>query len=78
MMHFGKPVIAFRCSYNIATMEGKGGYFESLASLVLEIGRYDQIDGQSLLEIAQRRYTWSIVRRQYQELFPSSAKGLKY
>ena len=70
MMHFSKSIIAYDCSFNRASMENKGNYFTSLVSLVglLENTKLLQ-DGAVLTEIARRRYTWDIVRKQYLELF---------
>ena len=70
MMHFSKPIVAFDCSFNRATMEGKGNYFscsDSLVSLVQNIELLES--GVALTEIAKRRYTWDVVRKQYLSLF---------
>ena len=70
MMHFSKPIVAFDCSFNRATMEDKGSYFSSLSSLaeILDVPN-SLFDGADMNEIAKRRYTWEIVRRQYLGLF---------
>lgn len=71
MMHFAKPIVAFDCSYNRATMENKGRYFDSFESLATCIKeKTDDSEGNELLEVAERRYTWKIVRAQYLALFP--------
>lgn len=70
MMHFGKPVAAYDCSFNRATMENKGVYFDSsddLSTLIQDVDNFP--DGSALIEIAKRRYTWDIVRGQYFKLF---------
>lgn len=70
MMHFSKPILAFDCAYNRATMESKGTYFESAHSLSEAIRDYDLLpSGTELLKIARRRYMWKIVRDQYLTLF---------
>ena len=69
MMHFAKPILAFDCIYNRATMEDKGCYFGDVEALVACIERQDGRHAPEMLEIAQRRYTWSIVQRQYLSLF---------
>ena len=66
MMHFGKPIMCFDCNYNRASTEDKAGFFSDSVDLVANINAEKAFDnGQSMLEIAQRRYTWDIVRKQY-------------
>lgn len=70
MMHFSKPIVAFDCSFNRATMEDKGNYFsdsKGLAKILADTNRL--ADGNDMGEIAKRRYTWKIIRKQYLELF---------
>ena len=70
MMHFEKPIIAFDCVYNRATMEDKGQYFSSSSSLSKSIKTPECFEeGKELGDIARRRYTWSVVRAQYHKLF---------
>tara|TARA_B110000902_G_scaffold13601_1_gene16282 strand:+ start:622 stop:837 length:216 start_codon:yes stop_codon:yes gene_type:complete len=70
MMHFGKPTAAFDCSYNRATMEENGIFFTSVDDLRTIITDSEEIaGGKALLEVAQRRYTWEVVREQYLALF---------
>lgn len=70
MMHFSKPIIAFDCSYNRATMERMGDYFLSSERLAELLDKLDDLaSGTVLGEIARRRYTWDVVRKQYLELF---------
>ena len=70
MMHFDKPIVAFDCVYNRATMEDKGRYFSSVSSLsqILDDKDFGN-DGSELGDIARCRYTWSVVRAQYRKLF---------
>jgi len=72
MMHFDKPIVAFDCVYNRATLEGLGFYFSSVSTLshIVEEGEFRN-EGVNFGDIARRRYTWSIVRTQYRELFDS-------
>ena len=72
MMHFDKPIVAFDCVYNRATLDGVGHYFSSVSTLsrIVEEGVFHN-DGVKFGDIARRRYTWSIVRKQYRELFYS-------
>jgi glycosyltransferase involved in cell wall biosynthesis len=70
MMHFGKPIAAFDCSYNRATMEDNGVFFTSvdnLRAIITDNAGFS--GGEVLLEVAQRRYTWNAVRSQYLALF---------
>jgi len=70
IMHFAKPIIAFDCVYNRATMENKGSYFKDEQSLQALLASHDweDITDGDMEEIAQRRYTWQIIRKQYLEL----------
>lgn len=68
-MHFGRPVLAYDCSFNRSTTEDKALFFKDAASLAtllsgLQIAAAAQV-GAAMLEIAQRRYTWNIVAQQY-------------
>jgi glycosyltransferase involved in cell wall biosynthesis len=70
MMHFSKPIVAFECAFNRATMEGIGNYFSSSEGLIKCLDELNGLtDGIEMNEIAKRRYTWEIVRTQYLELF---------
>ncbi len=70
MMHFGKPIIAYDCVFNRATMEEQGYYFSNVNNLSEIIDGYLNLSGgDHLLSIAKRRYTWEIVRKQYSCLF---------
>lgn len=71
-MHFGKPVLAFDCDFNRATTEDKALYFadgDALLRLIESLGGHlaGQV-GRDMLEIAQRRYTWDVVAREYFEV----------
>lgn len=66
MMHFGKPILCFDCNYNRATTEDKAGFFANVDQLVEYLECNDKLgNGALMLEIAQRRYTWEIIRSQY-------------
>jgi glycosyltransferase involved in cell wall biosynthesis len=69
MMHFATPVTAFDCAYNRHTTEDAAIYFadvEELAAIVSDLDAHALIaQGCRMREIAQRRYTWDIVGRQY-------------
>ena len=68
-MHFGRPVIAFDCNFNRYSTEDKALYFNdslSLRNLLLSTQGKEATElGEAMREIAQRRYTWSIVAQQY-------------
>jgi len=75
-MHFGKAVFAYDCAFNRSTTENKALFFtgsEALQRLFLDLDRValDKV-GQDMLEIANRRYTWSLVAQQYFALMQDS------
>jgi len=70
MMHFEKNILAFDCNYNRATTENACQYFSNsndLISLITE--NNNGFNGRAMKEIAERRYTWNIVKQQYFDLF---------
>ena len=70
MMHFGIPIFSFDCIFNRYTTENKGIYFNSSAELLQLINDNDcGIVGDSMKEIACRRYTWDQVAAAYFKLF---------
>ncbi|HEX3051372.1 MAG TPA: glycosyltransferase, partial [Aggregatilineaceae bacterium] len=68
-MHFGKPVLAFDCSYNRRTTEDKALFFgdsKALQQLVKSLDdTVSKMVGLDMIEIAQRRYTWEKIASQY-------------
>lgn len=68
MMHFGKPILCFDCSYNRATTENKALYFDnanSLNSIIMSrIYEHSEV-GKDMKEIAKRRYVWRVIQNQY-------------
>jgi glycosyltransferase involved in cell wall biosynthesis len=68
-MHFGKPVIAFDCSFNRCTTENKSYYFttaQQLQDLICSMAVNESMKvGRDMLELAQRRYAWTIVAKEY-------------
>jgi glycosyltransferase involved in cell wall biosynthesis len=70
MMHFGKAIFAFDCNYNRASTEDRAQFFLSSDELVKLINLTVTSDNASnMKEIAERRYTWQIVKQQYFNLF---------
>jgi len=68
-MYLGLPIIAYNVSYNRTTTEGKARCFtnaEELRDVLASIGETERQQlGRAMLEIAERRYTWSHVARRY-------------
>lgn len=70
MMHFGKSIICFDCSYNRETTEHKAVYFENEQALSKIINSEQYFgDNNHMLDIAKDKYTWEKIRKQYHELF---------
>jgi glycosyltransferase involved in cell wall biosynthesis len=67
-MHFGIPIVTWNVVYNRETTEGKAYYFSTPEEL-LDITRRVDLSGNNMQEIAQRRYTWKTISKQYCELF---------
>ena len=71
-MFYRKPVIAFDCVYNRETTENKALYFKNESEIIsffnLTESKYNLV-ASNMLEIAERRYKWSYIARQYQDLF---------
>jgi glycosyltransferase involved in cell wall biosynthesis len=70
IMHFGKQVYAFDCVFNRLTTEGQAVYFSSAEELRSFITEPDLlVNNENMREIALRRYTWSVVAKQYESLY---------
>jgi hypothetical protein len=69
MMHFRQPIFAYDCVYNRATTEDKAIFFENSTVLTDLVMSTFEWDADKMLEIANRRYTWEIVKKQYLGLF---------
>lgn len=72
MMHFGIPIAAHGCVFNRHTTEDRALYFTSAAELrallsEMSAGEAKAI-GETMCEIASRRYTWASIGRAYFEL----------
>ena len=68
-MHFGKPILAYDVVYNRETTEGKAHYFKTKEDIVRFLLLKEGKDGHSMAEIAQRRYRWKLIAKQYEELY---------
>ncbi|MGR2952129.1 DUF1972 domain-containing protein [Vibrio vulnificus] len=73
MMHFGVPILAFDCSFNKFSTENRASYFSSKFELVELVNSLNYIDlaknGEAMLEISKRRYTWKEITRLYEEVY---------
>lgn len=75
-MNLNLPIVAFSVSYNVLTTENKALYFdsaESLASIIsnTSLEKLKNI-GSSMGEIAKRRYTWSRICLEYEQIILGS------
>ncbi|WP_394200994.1 DUF1972 domain-containing protein [Marinagarivorans algicola] len=76
-MFFNKPIIAFDCIYNRATMDNVGFFFQSSAELGNLIANFkadawDEI-GIALGRIAGEKYRWEHIRNEYSALIKPKA-----
>lgn len=70
MMHFRKNIVAFDCNYNRSSTEGQACFFTNTNELVKLIKNSELLNNGILMqEVAERRYTWKIVKEQYFSLF---------
>jgi glycosyltransferase involved in cell wall biosynthesis len=71
-MQFGRPIFAFDCDFNRRTTADQAIYFsssEDLSSALSELdtGRLEGV-GLAMRELAESRYQWHVIARQYFEL----------
>lgn len=75
-MYLRLPVFAYDVDYNKETTENCARYFSNSNELSEFINRIDEkalsLIGIKMAEIANRRYRWDIISRQYEELFNGS------
>lgn len=71
-MFFEKPIFAFDCDYNRESTENKANYFIN----VEQLSKFSAADKDeftfnvtSMIEIANRRYRWNIIAKQYENLY---------
>ncbi|CAN4273309.1 GT4_PimA-like domain containing protein [Methylophilaceae bacterium] len=71
-MHFGRPVIAYDCEFNRCTTENQALFFKTPDNIISLLASMNESTSKSvggaMLEIAQRRYTWDVVAKQYFDL----------
>lgn len=74
-MHLSLPIIAFDCEFNRETTENKALFFEDASTLrshLLSTIAFERSEiSTQMKNIANRRYTWEIVSKQYADLFSS-------
>lgn len=70
-MFFGMPLIAYDVVYNRETTENKAAYFKNTDELISLLKGPSEAysNGDAMLEIARRRYTWEKIARQYEALY---------
>ena len=74
-MHFSKPIFAFDCDFNRSTTENKAIYFRTSSCLLHHLETLQSHQAISvatnMVEIANRKFVWKVVARQYFQLFDS-------
>jgi glycosyltransferase involved in cell wall biosynthesis len=72
-MSLGLSTLCYDINYNVETTEGAALYFKSSEDLINLINSTGKVElkqiGLKMKNIAQKRYTWSIISNQYEELF---------
>lgn len=70
-MHFGRCILAFDVIYNRETTENRAYYFDTVENLMDLLMKKDEwnVCGENMKEIAQRRYLWNIIAKQYESLY---------
>ena len=68
-MHFGLPILTYDCIFNRYTTENSCFYFNDVFSLKDNIEMLSKQDlkvvGRKMKEIANRRYTWDLIAKEY-------------
>ncbi|GHA38898.1 DUF1972 domain-containing protein [Photobacterium aphoticum] len=70
-MHFSKPIFAYDCNFNRYSTENKCSYFKSPQELIKLLYSDSDlyINAQNMKSIANRRYTWEIIAKEYESLY---------
>lgn len=75
-MNLQLPVLAFNVSYNKTTTENKASYFSTSSEIETFVKHMSleklRDNAISMLEIANRRYKWSIIAQKYEDLILES------
>ncbi|ANQ25225.1 DUF1972 domain-containing protein [Vibrio natriegens] len=73
MMHFGIPIVAFDCNFNRYSTEDKAIYFSDVENLVSVVEQPTNLQlttsGDSMKEIAKRKYTWENITSDYEKIY---------
>lgn len=67
-MFFGNPILTYDVIYNRETTENRAYYFQNSESLKLLLQKND-LDGSRLKDIAEKKYTWHVITKQYESLY---------
>lgn len=71
-MYLKLPILAYKVSYNVTTTEDKAIYFQSTTELIDTLNTISLVELENLRQemkaIANRRYTWGTISRQYELL----------
>lgn len=67
-MFFGKPILAYDVVYNRETTENKAYYYKNSRQLTELLLRKEK-NREDMKEIAERRYTWKHIAKEYESLY---------
>jgi glycosyltransferase involved in cell wall biosynthesis len=67
-MFFGHPIIAYDVIYNRETTHNQAFYFRDVKELIQLLSKND-LDGSTMLQIAEENYMWHHIAKQYEELY---------
>ena len=67
-MFFGIPILCFDVVYNRETTKNKAYYWKSVHDLRYYLSS-DNLNGDEMLEIARKEYTWKRIASQYEALY---------
>lgn len=71
-MHFCKPIYSYDCNFNRFTTDNSAFYFNDSKELVVLLNddaMNTNDNAHSMKKIAQDRYTWATITRQYEDLY---------
>ncbi|MCL1037496.1 DUF1972 domain-containing protein [Shewanella submarina] len=72
-MHIGKPIFSFDCNFNRYSTNNEAIYFSNSDDLSMKISRTTDRDmvitSGAMTRIANEKYTWEIIARQYESLY---------
>jgi glycosyltransferase involved in cell wall biosynthesis len=74
IMHFGKNIFAFDCTYNRFTTEDYAHFFRDKAQLLALLKsdiKPNSVNAEMVKQIAKKRYTWDVITKQYELLYES-------